>query len=436
MKLLDLINMANSSLWRNKLRTFLTILAIFIGATTLSLTSGIGSGLKTYLHKQLGNLGTSNSMVITAKVASRTINSSTSLTPYNPAQKNIVVSRGGGPSESIIALTAKDITKISKIPNIISVQPIYNIAPDFISTVNNPAKKFKFSIAQAFGTPSLDIAAGRNVINTNNLPELTIPESYTASLGFPSYNAAINQMVNIGISNSLGQQTVVEAKIVGVQQKNLIGSTLSYGNTNLTKNLESIATVGEPASITNNYISLSAVFNPNLTTTQIANLKNILSNEGYNGQTIQDQENTLFTVINAATDVLMFFAVITLVAASFGIINTLFMSVQERTREIGIMKALGLSKTKIFMLFSIEALLIGFWGSLIGILFANILGNILNSVMSKGFLKDFTGLNLLSFPGTTSLIIIGSIMLVAFIAGTLPARRASKKDPIEALRYE
>ncbi len=436
MKFHDLIGMANSSLWRNKLRTFLTILAIFIGSTTLSLTSGIGSGLKSYLQNQLGNLGTSNSMVITANVKKTTINSSSALTPYNPNQKNIVLSRGGGPSESIVALTSKDITKISKIPNIVSVQPIYNIAPDFIATTSNPNKKFKFSISQAFGTPALDIAAGRNVINTNNTPEITIPESYTSSLGFSTYNAAVNQMVNIGISNSLGQQTVVEAKIVGVQQKNLIGSTLSYGNNKLTSILESISAVGEPVSQLNNYISLSAIFNPNLTTNQINALKKALLNEGYKGLTIKDQENTIFTVINAVTGVLIFFAIITLVAASFGIINTLFMSVQERTREIGIMKALGLSKAKIFMLFSFEALLIGFWGSLIGIFFANGLGNIINSILSKGLLKDFPGLNLLSFPIKTSLIIVVSIMVIAFIAGTLPARRASNKDPIEALRYE
>ena len=436
MKFHDLIGMANSSLWRNKLRTFLTILAIFIGSTTLSLTSGIGSGLKSYLQNQLGNLGTSNSMVITANVKKTTINSSSALTPYNPNQKNIVLSRGGGPSESIVALASKDITKISKIPNIVSVQPIYNIAPDFIATTSNPNKKFKFSISQAFGTPALDIAAGRNVINTNNTPEITIPESYTSSLGFSTYNAAVNQMVNIGISNSLGQQTVVEAKIVGVQQKNLIGSTLSYGNNKLTSILESISAVGEPVSQLNNYISLSAIFNPNLTTNQINALKKALLNEGYKGLTIKDQENTIFTVINAVTGVLIFFAIITLVAASFGIINTLFMSVQERTREIGIMKALGLSKAKIFMLFSFEALLIGFWGSLIGIFFANGLGNIINSILSKGLLKDFPGLNLLSFPIKTSLIIVVSIMVIAFIAGTLPARRASNKDPIEALRYE
>ncbi len=112
------------------------------------------------------------------------------------------------------------------------------------------------------------------------------------------------------------------------------------------------------------------------------------------------------------------------------------MSVQERTKEIGLMKALGMSKGKIFTLFSIEAILIGFWGSMLGVGFAVALGKVVNAVASKGFLKDFTGLQLLSFPLKSVAVIVIGIMLIAFLAGTLPARRASQKDPIEALRYE
>ncbi len=165
-------------------------------------------------------------------------------------------------------------------------------------------------------------------------------------------------------------------------------------------------------------------------------LKRSLKDKGYDAQTVKDQVSTIFTVITAVTYVFNGFAGITLIAAAYGIVNTLYMSVQERTKEIGLMKALGMGKRKIFTLFSVEAVLIGFWGSILGVGFANIIGRIVNAIVSKGFLKDFTGLQLLSFPFVPSALIVGGIMLIAFLSGTLPARRASQKDPIEALRYE
>jgi putative ABC transport system permease protein len=134
--------------------------------------------------------------------------------------------------------------------------------------------------------------------------------------------------------------------------------------------------------------------------------------------------------------VLNFFAGIALLAASFGIVNTLLMSVQERTKEIGLMKAVGMSRKKLFLIFSTEAILLGFWGSLLGSLAGVGVGKVVNRLATKTFLKDLVGFELTSFPATSIVAIMLIIMLIAFLAGTLPARRASKLDAIEALRYE
>jgi len=117
-------------------------------------------------------------------------------------------------------------------------------------------------------------------------------------------------------------------------------------------------------------------------------------------------------------------------------VNTLLMSVQERTREIGLMKAMGMSSRKIFGLFSAEATFIGLLGSLFGILAAIGVGSALSQVLSKTVLADLPGLCIVLFTPQSALGVMLLIMLIAFVSGTLPARKASRLNPIEALRYE
>jgi len=431
MKFYDLLLMANTSLWRNKLRTFLTVLAIFIGATTLSLTSGIGSGIKTYINNQISNLGDPYSLTVTAqsKKSSR-FGSSNGLSVYNPNQRKIL----GDFGQNVIALTSKDINKIKLIKNVQSVEPVYSLSPDYIQHANS--QKYSFIMAQSFGNLKLDLVSGNNVNNSINQPQITIPANDINSLNLGNNEQAVGQSVNIAVTNSLGQQKLFSAVIVGVQQKTLIGSSQIYINQYFANQINNYQNQGLSSFAKNSYSSLEVIYPTSLSTKQVNNLVSALKTEGYKAETIQDRVQTVFTVINSATDVLDFFAIIALIAASFGIINTLLMSIQERTREIGLMKALGLSRSKIFTMFSIEAALIGFWGSIMGILFANLIGRIINSVVAKGFLKSFPGLNLFTFPFSTSLVIIVVIIVIAFLAGTLPATRAAKKDPIEALRYE
>jgi putative ABC transport system permease protein len=146
------------------------------------------------------------------------------------------------------------------------------------------------------------------------------------------------------------------------------------------------------------------------------------------------------TMVQSFFDVVLvvfnIFGAIALLAAAIGIINTLFMSVQERTREIGLEKAMGMSDTKIFLSFSMEAIMLGFWGSVIGIVISMLIGYAANALAHQTFLEDFPTFNLVVFNPINMFIITGVIMLIAFIAGTAPAYRASKQNPIDALRYE
>lgn len=177
-------------------------------------------------------------------------------------------------------------------------------------------------------------------------------------------------------------------------------------------------------------------FDPDATETDIDALKDLLADAGFTGTTIADQLGMITTVIDGIVLVLNAFAVIALLAAAFGIVNTLYMSVQKRTREIGLMKAMGTASGRIFTLFSLEAAFLGFLGSAIGAGIAILAGTGISGILADGFLADLPGLTLIAFDPVSIATIIILVMIIAFLAGTLPAARAARKDPVDALRDE
>jgi putative ABC transport system permease protein len=429
MRTIDLLQTASANILRSKARTFLTVVAIFIGAMTITLTNGIGTGIKSYVNQQIGNLGATNVLFVQLTNTRAPAGSGPAKYKYNP---NASVS-GGGLGQTQLMMNPHDLTIIQSIPHITNVVPAYSPTPNYIV---GAGAKYQLSLAQQFGGATAAMVAGKGVDSSSQQDQISVPESYVGPLGYSSNQAVIGQTVTIGITSGEGAQATVHAVVTGVQQKNLIGKSTAYANDALTDQLNTIQNMGIPTALADTFQTAYATFPNNLTAAQITAIKSQLTAKGFTGQTIKDEEATIFTVISAIIIVFDMFGVIALLAASFGIINTLFMSVQERTKEIGLMKALGMSPRRIFILFSIEAVLIGFWGSVLGVGFAALIGSAINSIGRHGFLKNFPGLSLLTFPVSTIAVVIVGIMAIAFLAGTLPAFRASRKDPIEALRYE
>ena len=438
MRTLDIIQTAWSNLRRNKTRTILTIVAVFVGATTITLTNGIGAGIKSYLNRQVGSLGTSGILITTIKSESTGQNDS-GPKKYDPTKTKAAANVGpqgpGAGGLSPFMLTSSDIQKIKSVEGVQSVSPARSLTVDYISAQGSD----KYQIdAQVLGNDFLtfDIASGSQLNPNSTENEVLLPSSYVNALGFASNQDAIGKTVQLQITNQNQENKVFEGKVVGVVNKSLIASNGIIVGKSLANNAIAFQNQGKTESQKNLYSAAITKFDKNASPSEIVSLKTRLKDAGYSAITIEDQQKTVFAVIDAVVIVLNMFGFVALAAASFGIVNTLYMAVQERTKEIGLMKAVGMSRRKIFILFSIEAALLGLIGSVAGVLAANLLGRAINSVASKGFLKDFEGLQLLSFELASVLTIILGITLIAFLAGTLPARKASKLDAIEALRYE
>lgn len=429
MKLLDIFQTASANMMRSKLRSVLTIIAIFIGAFTLTLTNGIGAGVSSYIDKQLGNLGASDVLEVQAKIDNPL---TSGLQEYNPDR---AISGGIGGAGALPVITQKDIETIRNQQGIKSVEPTTAPTPDFIQGTTD--KKYSFSMQPFIEGTNFALAAGAAVDANTATKQILLPISYIETLGFDSSEAAVGKEVAIGITSALGIQQEVYATVAGVQEETLV-STLggAVGNPALSSELIRIQQEGLPDSQKQQYISALARVDPNISDQDLQKIKDELDTKGYTAATIDDQIGIFKQVIDAIIAVLNFFAAIALFAASFGIVNTLLMAVQERTKEIGLMKAMGMGSGKVFLLFSIEAVLLGFWGSLLGSLAGIGTGLLVNKVATDTFLKDLAGFELTVFSFGSVAVIMLIIMAIAFLAGTLPARRASKKDPIDALRYE
>jgi putative ABC transport system permease protein len=143
--------------------------------------------------------------------------------------------------------------------------------------------------------------------------------------------------------------------------------------------------------------------------------------------------SSITTVINAISYVLIAFVAISLVVSSIMIGIITYISVLERTKEIGILRAIGASKRDISRVFNAETIIVGFVSGALGILVT--LGFIL---IINVILHSVTGIQNLSavLPPMAAVILVGISMLLTFIAGLFPSKVAAKKDPVIALRSE
>ena len=143
--------------------------------------------------------------------------------------------------------------------------------------------------------------------------------------------------------------------------------------------------------------------------------------------------SSITTIINAISYVLIAFVAISLVVSSIMIAIITYISVLERTKEIGILRAVGASKADISRVFNAETFLEGLVSGVMGIAVTLLLILPINAIV-----QHLTGIESLRaiLPWQASLILIGISVLLTVLAGLVPARMAARKDPVEALRSE
>ena len=402
MLLIDTFVLALKNIWSNKMRTILTMLGIIIGVTAVIVIVGLGNGMTQQVRESFSSMGIDSMTVsIWGRGSSRaaTVDYMYKVVADNPQYLSDI-----SPYVQISSQTVKEGRDTYRYTG------VYGVNEDYTAMAN-------YTIADGRGLQYMDIKENKYVCV---IGDYLAREAYNGN--------AVGETIKVG---------TYQFRIVGVLSPKTTDPDLQEG--------------GEDDRI---YVPYTVALRINQSTT-VDTYTVIMADENYANQAKSTIEKALYAIyqdedsyyvysmselleqmnqtISMVVLVLTLIAGISLLVGGIGIMNIMLVSVSERTREIGIRKAMGARETTILFQFVVEAGTTSALGGFIGI----VLGYALSAAATAVVPLVAPGQSVSISPGTTAVLVSFGISVgIGVVFGFLPARRAARLNPIEALRYE